>query len=489
LDFGTCILFLVFLLSYFLFLIRNFRKSTPLIMNDTSSSLTRLRDNYDSGVTRPYAFRRQQLLALKKTLLKYEREINDALYMDLKKSPEESYGTELGLVLADISFTLKNLHKWMRPKRASTNLVNLPSSSLIYRDPLGVVLVIAPWNYPFQLSMIPLVGAIAGGNCAVIKPSELAPATANIILKIIEEIFSHDYIKVLQGDGAVIIPEIMNSFRFDHVFYTGSIPVGKIIYKMAASALVPVTLELGGKSPAIIEADANLSVAARRIVMGKFLNAGQTCVAPDYLLVHASIKTKFIDELIKTIADFYGEDTSASYSYGKIINEKRFQTLVNYLSEGKIIAGGQFDKSQLFIAPTIIDNVSLDSPLMKEEIFGPILPVQSFTDMKQAVSVIQRNPYPLALYVFTTDSKKEKEWIDAVAFGSGCVNNTAWQFANHYLPFGGIGYSGMGAYHGKYSFDVFTHAKPVMKTPYWFDPNIKYPPFKGKMKWFKMFIK
>jgi aldehyde dehydrogenase (NAD+) len=489
LDFSTCILFLVFLLSYFLFLIRNFRKSTPLIMNDTSSSLTRLRDNYDSGVTRPYAFRRQQLLALKKTLLKYEREINDALYMDLKKSPEESYGTELGLVLADISFTLKNLHKWMRPKRASTNLVNLPSSSLIYRDPLGVVLVIAPWNYPFQLSMIPLVGAIAGGNCAVIKPSELAPATANIILKIIEEIFSHDYIKVLQGDGAVIIPEIMNSFRFDHVFYTGSIPVGKIIYKMAASALVPVTLELGGKSPAIIEADANLSVAARRIVMGKFLNAGQTCVAPDYLLVHASIKTKFIDELIKTIADFYGEDTSASYSYGKIINEKRFQTLVNYLSEGKIIAGGQFDKSQLFIAPTIIDNVSLDSPLMKEEIFGPILPVQSFTDMKQAVSVIQRNPYPLALYVFTTDSKKEKEWIDAVAFGSGCVNNTAWQFANHYLPFGGIGYSGMGAYHGKYSFDVFTHAKPVMKTPYWFDPNIKYPPFKGKMKWFKMFIK
>jgi len=455
----------------------------------TVEEISLVRDYYNTGATRTYAFRRQQLLALKKVLLKYEQEISNALYADLKKSPEESYGTEIGLVLADISLALKKLSKWMQPQRVSTNLANLPSSSMIYRDSLGVVLIIAPWNYPFQLSLIPLVGAIAGGNCAVVKPSELAPATAAIIAKIIEEIYPPEYIKVIQGDGAVVIQDAMRSFRFDHIFYTGSIPVGKIIYQMAASALIPVTLELGGKSPAIIETDANLSVTARRIVMGKFINAGQTCVAPDYLLVHKNIKDQFIVELKKTIAGFFGEEPSESYSYGKIINEKRFDTLVKYLAQGRIIAGGQHDKSKLFIAPTIMDDVSLDSSLMKEEIFGPILPVHGFADMKEALSIIQRNPNPLSFYVFTSNSKKEKDWIDAVPFGSGCVNNTAWQFANHHLPFGGIGYSGMGAYHGKYSFDIFTHAKPVMKTPYWPDLNIKYPPFNGKMKWFKMFIR
>jgi len=310
-----------------------------------------------------------------------------------------------------------------------------------------------------------------------------------VIAKIIGAIFSSEYIKVVLGDGASIVPEMMRSFRFDHVFYTGSIPVGKIIYQLAAPALIPVTLELGGKSPTIVEADANLSVAARRIVMGKFLNAGQTCIAPDYLLVHSSIKSQLMDELIKTIAEFYTEDPASGYSYGKIINEKRFEALVSYLAYGRIVTGGQHDKSRLFIAPTIIDSVSLDSPLMKEEIFGPILPVLDFTDIKQALSIIQRNPNPLSFYIFTSSSKKEKEWIESVPFGSGCINNTAWQFANHHLPFGGIGYSGMGAYHGKYTFDVFTHAKPVMKTPTWFDPDLKYPPFKGKMKWFKLFIR
>jgi len=462
----------------------------PSIVSTTGiEAISQLRDYYNTGATRPYAFRRQKLLGLKQALLKYEQEINEALYTDLKKSAEESYGTEIGLVLADINLALKNLHKWMKPQRTATNLVNLPSSSTIYRDPLGVVLIIAPWNYPFQLSMIPLIGAIAGGNCAVIKPSELAPATASIIEKIIQETYPPEYIKALQGDGAVIIPAAMNSFRFDHIFYTGSIPVGKIIYQLAASALIPVTLELGGKSPAIIESDANLRVAARRVVMGKFINAGQTCVAPDYLLVHTSIKARFVEELKKTINDFFGDDSSTSYSYGKIINEKRFDALINYLSQGRVISGGQYDKSKLFIAPTIVDDVPLDAPLMREEIFGPILPVHGFTEMSEALSIIQRNPDPLSFYVFTSNSKKEKEWIEAISFGSGCVNNTAWQFANHHLPFGGIGYSGIGAYHGKYSFDVFTHAKPVMKTPCWLDPDIKYPPFNGKMKWFKWFIR
>ena len=319
---------------------------SPVASTTGIAEISRVRDFYNTGATKPYAFRREQLLALKRALSKYEQEICDALFKDLKKSPEESYGTEIGLLLADINLALKNLHKWMKPQRASTNLVNLPSSSLIYRDPLGVVLIIAPWNYPFQLLLMPLVGAIAGGNCAVIKPSELAPATASIIEKIIAEIYSPEYIKVIQGDGATVIPDAMRSIRFDHIFYTGSIPVGKIIYQMAASSLIPVTLELGGKSPAIVESDANLTVAARRIVMGKFLNAGQTCIAPDYLLVHSTIKKRFINELKKTIVDFFGDDPSLSDSFGKIINEKRFDTLVKYLSQGTIVAGGQYDKSR-----------------------------------------------------------------------------------------------------------------------------------------------
>ncbi|MBS1596662.1 MAG: aldehyde dehydrogenase [Bacteroidetes bacterium] len=458
-------------------------------VSSIDKELAAIRSYYNKGITKTYAFRRQQLLLLKKALLKYEQEINEALYSDLKKSPEESYASEFGLVLAEINLSIKHLRKWMQPKRVSTNLVNLPSSSLIYRDPLGVALIIAPWNYPFQLLMIPLVGAIAGGNCAVLKPSELSSATSHITAKIIEEIFSPEYIKIVQGDGASVIPNLMRSFRFDHIFYTGSIPVGKIIYQMAAPELIPVTLELGGKSPVIVEADANIEVAARRIAIGKFLNAGQTCIAPDYLLIHSSVKAKFIDAIKKTIEEFYSEDPSDSSSYGKIINERRFDALINYLSQGKIIAGGNHDKSKLYISPTIIDHVAMDVPLMKEEIFGPILPIHEFTDMRQALNIIQQNPNPLSLYIFTSNTKKEKEWVNAVSFGSGCVNNTAWQFANHHLPFGGVGYSGMGAYHGKYTFDVFTHAKPVMKTPNWFDPNIKYPPFKGKLKWFKMFIK
>ena len=451
--------------------------------------LPSIRDYYNSGITKPYAFRKQQLQLLKQALIKYEKEISEALYADLKKSPEEAYGTEIGLVIADINLALKNLRNWMLPRRVSTNLVNLPSSSMIYHDPLGVVLIIAPWNYPFQLSLIPLVGAIAAGNCAVIKPSELASATATIIKKIISEIYPKQYINVVEGDGAIVVPAIMKSFRFDHVFYTGSIPVGRAIYQLAASALIPVTLELGGKSPAIIEKDADINIAARRIAFGKFINAGQTCIAPDYLLVHESIQDSFIQKLKKTIEDFFGNDPASSYSYARIINEKRFDTLKNYLSQGRIIFGGQHDKSKLFISPTVMDNVDDDSPLIKEEIFGPILPVFSFSTMQEALALIQRNPNPLAFYIFTSSSKKEKEWIEAVPFGGGCVNNSAWHFGNHYLPFGGIGNSGIGAYHGKYSFDVFSHAKPVMKTPSWIDPKIKYPPFEGRMKWFKWFIK
>ena len=454
-----------------------------------SQFLKNMQRYFETGETRSYTFRKEQLKKLKRALLNHEQDIYDALYSDLKKSKEESYASELGLLIAEINVTLKNLRRWMQPQSAGTDLVNLPSKSKIYRDPLGVVLIISPWNYPLQLLLIPLVGAIAGGNCAVIKPSELAPATANVIEKIIKEIFPKHYIDIVQGDGSLIIPEMMNTFRFDHVFYTGSIPVGKIIYQLAAKDLVPVTLELGGKSPVIVEADADLNSAARRIVLGKFINTGQTCIAPDYLLVHESVKDKLIEKIKTQIEKFYTTDATTSEDYGKIINERRFDKLVSYLSQGKIITGGQYDKSKLFIAPTLIGNVSFNDLLMKEEIFGPILPVHPFNTMDEAVDIVQKNANPLAFYLFTSSKKKQQEWISRVPFGGGCINNTDWHFTNHHIPFGGVGNSGIGSYHGKYTFETFTRLKPVMKTPTWFDPSIKYPPFKGKLKLFKWVIR
>jgi aldehyde dehydrogenase (NAD+) len=451
--------------------------------------LQKLHANFESGATRGYIFRKQQLLALKKAIQENEQAINEALYTDLKKSPEETYISETGLVYAEISVALKKLHKWMRPKRVGTDLANLPSTSKIYRDALGVVLIIAPWNYPLQLSLIPLVGAIAGGNCAVLKPSEFAPATAAILQKIIESIYPKDYVMVVQGDGASVVPAMVQNFRFGHIFYTGSIPVGKAVYKMAAEQLVPVTLELGGKSPAIVEADANIAVAAKRIIMGKFLNAGQTCIAPDYVLVHASVKDALVDDMLKSLDGFYGKDKTNSYELGKIINEKRFNTLVGYLKQGRVITGGEYDRTNLFIAPTIIDGVAPSAPIMREEIFGPILPVITFTSRAEAIQTVKQHANPLAFYLFTGSKQAEQEWIAAVSFGGGCINNADVHFTNHHLPFGGVGNSGMGAYHGKFTFDTFTRLKPVMKTPVWFNPSIKYPPFKGKMAMFRWFIK
>lgn len=456
---------------------------------NTTQQLKTLRRYYDSGATKSYEFRKEQLKKLKAAVLQYENEIYEALYSDLKKSKEETYATEIGLLLAEISVALKNLRRWMAPQRAATDLVNLPSQSKIYRDPLGVVLIIGPWNYPLQLSLIPVIGAIAGGNCIVVKPSELAPATADILGKIITATFSSEYICVVKGDGASVVPDMMDNFRFDHIFYTGSIPVGKSIYQAAAKDLIPVTLELGGKSPAIVEADADIASASRRITLGKFVNAGQTCIAPDYLLVHESVKDKLINRLKADIEKFYTGNPADSEEYGKIISERRFDKLLTYLSQGNIITGGKHNKSRLYIAPTILDDVSPDVPVMNEEIFGPLLPVLTFTNREEALQIIRRNPNPLAFYLFTSSPKSEKEWIQSVPFGGGCINNTAWHFSNHHIPFGGVGNSGIGAYHGKYTFDTFTRIKPVMKTPTWFDPSLKYPPFKGKLKMFKWLIR
>jgi len=457
-------------------------------MTDLNSTLKGLRSFYNSGATLSYEFRKKQLETFEKIIVKYDDEINMALYADLKKSKEETWATETGLLMGEIKTALKNLHKWMRPKKVPTGLVTFPSTARIYRDPLGVVLIIAPWNYPLQLLLIPLVGAIAGGNCVVLKPAEHAPATEGTIIKMIEEIFSKDYIKVITGAGAEVIPAMMNHFRFDHVFYTGSTSVGREIYKLAAKDLVPVTLELGGKSPCIVYEDADLKVAAKRIVLGKFLNAGQTCIAPDYILVHESVRDKLLEELKGCIQKFYSDDPYSSYSYGKIINGSRFKKLVSYLTKENIFCGGKNDEALLYIEPTILINISLDDDVMKEEIFGPILPVVSFTATEDAMRIVQLNENPLAFYLFTEDKKTEDNWMKKIAFGGGCINNTVWHFANEHLPFGGVGNSGLGAYHGESTFHIFTHSKPVLKTATWLDPSLKYPPFKGKIKWFRRLI-
>lgn len=455
-----------------------------------SVDLHPMRQFFNTGQTIPYEFRKRQLQLLKEMIETNEEEIFKALYSDLKKSKEESYATETGLVITEISFTLKKLRKWMKPKKIKTNFINFPSSTRLYHDPLGVTLIIGSWNYPFQLLIMPLVGAIAGGNCAVLKPSEVAPATSTLIAQIIQKTFSPEYIRVVEGEGSKVVPELMESFRFDHVFYTGSGTVGKSIYQAAAKDLIPVTLELGGKSPAIIEADAKIKTAARRIVLGKFVNAGQTCVAPDYILVHESVKDKLLEEITKYTEEFFGKDPAESADYGKIINEKRFDTLIAYLNDaGKIAFGGEHNRENLFIAPTIITGVSLEDKIMKEEIFGPLLPVIKFKDRDEALAIIRENEKPLSFYLFTDAKESIQWWMDRVSFGGGCVNNTIWHLANPNIPFGGVGGSGIGNYHGRFSFDTFTHAKAVMKTPVWFDPDLKYPPFKGKLSLLKKFIK
>jgi aldehyde dehydrogenase (NAD+) len=451
--------------------------------------LMQMRSYFDSGITRPYAFRKEQLKKLRTAVKKYEPSLHDALYTDLKKSPEECWVTETGFLLSELSNILKNLKGWMEDEMVSTNLLNIPSTSFVMHDPLGVVCIISPWNYPFMLLMTPLAGAMAAGNCIVLKSSEFAPATSAVMKKMIEETFDKNYIRFVEGDGAVVIPDMMNNFTFDHVFYTGSTAVGKLIYKMAAERLVPVTLELGGKSPCIVEADANIKIAAKRIAVAKFSNAGQMCVAPDYVLVHESKQEALIAELKKVINNFFGDKPEDSLSYGKIINNRQFDRLVKYLQQGQILCGGRTDKEKLFIEPTVIVNVSMDSDIMKDEIFGPILPVISFSSKEAALKIIDQHKNPLAFYVFTSGRAKEKDWLNSVAFGGGCVNNASWHLTNHHLPFGGRGFSGIGKYHGKYSFETFSHKKSVMKTPTWFDPAIKYPPLNGKMKLFKMVIK
>ena len=448
-----------------------------------------MRSYFQSGATQSLSFRKAQLLSLRDAIIAHEAALYAALYQDLKKGKEECWVTENGFVIAELNATISNLEAWLEPTPVATNLLNLPSSSRIEKEPLGVVLIIGPWNYPFQLLFTPLIGAIAAGNCVVLKPSEFASATEQVMKDIILSCFAPEYILYMSGDGASVIPAMMQSFVFDHVFYTGSTAVGRLIYKMAAENLVPVTLELGGKSPCVVEADANIEIAAKRIVMTKFSNAGQMCVAPDYVLVHVSKKDALVKAMRKRIEQYFGALPEESENYGKIINQKQFDRVSAYLSQGKILYGGRVNREILFIEPTLLEEVSLDASIMRDEIFGPILPIFSFETKEQALQIIQRHPNPLAFYVFTASGSVEKDWLKAVPCGGACVNNASWHLTNHNLPFGGRGFSGTGAYHGKFSIDTFSHQKAVMKTPTWFDPAIKYPPLKGKLKLFKWIIR
>ena len=452
------------------------------------SKTAAMRDYFTSGAARSYRFRRTQLQLLRKAIKLHEARLLTALYLDLRKPVEEAFATEIGFIYTDITHTLQHLEQWMEPAQVPVPLVLFPSSGQVVRDPLGVCLIIAPWNYPFQLLFSPLIGAIAGGNCAILKPSELAPNTAMVVEQLIRETFPVNYISTVQGEGREVVPALLASFRFDHIFFTGSIATGKAIALQAAAELIPVTLELGGKSPCIVDKDADIPTAAARIVWGKFTNAGQTCVAPDYVLVHTSRKAALLQEMVQAIGRFYGADARDSSDYGRIIHRQRFDTLLPFLSQGHVVTGGQADRTILYIAPTILDEVDANAPVMQEEIFGPVLPVFSYDEHEEAIAFIQRHPNPLSLYIFSNRRSVQLRYSQ-LSFGGGCINNTLMHVGNMHLPFGGVGYSGMGQYHGRYSFDTFTRPKSILKTATWIDPSVKYPPYRGKLKWLRWFFK
>ena len=429
------------------------------------------------------------LRKLKKVIKKYEDEIIDALNKDLGKHIFESYSNEVGFLYGSIDFAIKNLKRWTKVIRVKNDAAQIPGKSYIYRSPYGQVLIIGPYNYPFQLTIEPLIGAIAGGNTVIIKPSEYAAATEAIIEKIIKETYEDKYIAVVTGDYKVN-SELLD-LQFDYIFFTGSVNVGKIVMEKASKHLTPVTLELGGKSPVIVDNTAHLKISAKRILWGKLTNAGQTCVAPDYILAHEHIYDDFIYELKNTIKDFYGEDIKNNKEFGRIINSKHMNRLNNILEKDKdkIIVGGEVDFEQRYISPTIMKDVTLDDAIMEDEIFGPILPVIKYNGMEDLKYYISKHKNPLALYVFSEDEEFCEDVITRFSFGGGCVNDTISHVASAHLPFGGVGTSGMGNYHGKASFDAFTHAKSIVKKSTKIDLKLVFPPYKEKVNLIKKIMK
>lgn len=424
---------------------------------------------------------------LKKAIKHHEKDILQALAHDLHKSEQEAYTTEIGMVYEEINHTVKHLHKWAKPSRAKTPLTHIGSKSMIINEPYGSVLIIAPWNYPFQLALSPLVGAISAGNAVTLKPSELTPHVSNVIGTIVESVFQEDLAAVVEG-GVDVSTELLK-LPFDYIFFTGSVAVGKVVMEAAAKHLTPVTLELGGKSPCIVMPDADIKLAAKRITFGKFTNAGQTCIAPDYLLVHESIKEDLLREMTTCIRDFYGDQPETNPHFGKNVSQRHFDRLSQFLSNGTIVTGGQRNEQELKIAPTILDHITWEDPVMQEEIFGPILPVISFDSLQEAADMIKARPKPLALYLFTTNKETENYILDNLSFGGGCINDTLMHVATPYLPFGGVGESGIGRYHGKESFFTFTHEKSVLRQTNRFDFSFRYPNAKNGLDIVRKFLK
>lgn len=439
--------------------------------------------NYKTNID----FRKAILKKLLDTIITHETDITNALYADFKKPEFEAVLTETNYVITELKDTIKNIKKWAKPKMVLPSILNFPSTDYIYSEPYGKVLIIAPWNYPFQLAICPLVSAIAAGNQVVLKPSELTPHTSAVITKIIKQTFAVNHVEVVEG--GVEASQSLLAQRWDYIFFTGSVAVGKIVAKAAAENLTPVTLELGGKNPCIIDETANLKIAAKRIVWGKFINAGQTCISPDYLLVHNTIKTEFVDFLKKEITLAYGKKPEISPDYPRIINAKNWTRLVQMIEADKVIFGGQTNEKEHYISPTLIQETDLDSAIMKEEIFGPLLPILSYQSEADLHAIISRYEKPLSLYVFTKNTAFAEKIIQDYSFGGGCVNDTVVHFSNKRLPFGGVGHSGIGAYHGTLSFDTFSHKKAIVKKAYWLDLPMRYAPYKNKLTTIKKLLK
>ena len=451
-----------------------------------SDLVTRQRRFFDTGATRPLSFRLDMLKRLRKALLENEALFNEALKSDLNKSMMESYMSEIGMVLEEIRFHIKYLPRWIKDRKVRTPLAQFHAKSFISPEPHGVTLIIAPWNYPLQLCLLPLVGAISGGNTAVVKPSAYAPATSAAIFKVLGDAFSAEYIAVVEGGRAennALLEE-----AFDYIFFTGSVAVGKVVMEKASRHLTPVTLELGGKSPVIVDETADILLSARRIAFGKVLNAGQTCVAPDYLLIQERVKGAFIEAYETALQSFF---PTLDYSdMPVIVNERHYARLKGLLADQSIIVGGQTDDEKRFIAPTLLDEVSPESPIMREEIFGPILPILSYSSLDEAISFVRERPKPLALYLFTRRASAEQRVLDECSFGGGCINDTIIHLATSRMPFGGVGHSGMGSYHGKRSFESFTHQRSIVKKSTWLDLPMRYHPYsKRKMKMIRRFMK
>ena len=440
---------------------------------------------FNSLKTRPLQFRKRNLEKLREVIRKNEDFLYEAVYKDFSKSKFDTYTTEISFILKDIEYYLKNLNSLAKPKKVKTNLANQLGKSRIYTDPLGCTLVIGAWNYPYQLSLSPMIAALAAGNTCIVKPSEVAEHTMKAMAKIINENFPKEYLFVVEG-GVEEITEILK-LKFDKIFFTGSTKVGQIVYEAAAKNLTPVTLELGGKSPAIVTANADFEVAAKRIVWGKFLNAGQTCVAPDYILVDEKVKDSFLDALRAQIIKFDYQPGAEHYT--QIINQRNFERLIRFIDREKVYLGGNYDLQKKYIEPTVLHNINWDDKVMQDEIFGPILPVLTFKNFNEALLTICEKDKPLAAYLFTKNSEEKEQFKSKISFGGGCINDVVMHLSNGHLPFGGVGNSGIGNYHGKFGFETFSHQKSVLERVTWGEPDIKYPPYtEKKMKWIKKLL-